>query len=79
MLAAVYFSAVWLGESVRLSILTANITSAAKRLFGVPDFHYYAVADGISVLLTHLSRWRPSPLAHSPPPLDPQLSLAFPD
>ena len=40
-LAAAFFAAVWLGESVRRGILIRNITRVSTHLFGVPDFHYY--------------------------------------
>jgi hypothetical protein len=55
--AAAYFSAVWLGESLKLKVLTTRVAQVAKRFFGVPDFHYYALADGIAVLLSRLGRW----------------------
>jgi hypothetical protein len=29
----------------------------AKRFFGVPEFHYYALADGIGVLLARVGAW----------------------
>jgi hypothetical protein len=50
-LAASYFLAVHLGESLRLSILTRKILKASKRLYGIAAFHYYALADGISYIL----------------------------
>ena len=56
-LAATFFTAVWLGESVRRGILVRNITRVSKRLFGVPDFHYYALADGIARLFNRCGRW----------------------
>jgi hypothetical protein len=56
-LAAVYFSAVWLGESLKLAVLATRVTQVARRFFGVPDFHYYALADGIAVLFSRLGRW----------------------
>jgi hypothetical protein len=46
-LAAVYFVAVWLGEGLKLRILLHHALTAAKHLFTVPDFRYYAAADGI--------------------------------
>lgn len=55
-LAAVYFVSSWLGESLRLAILVRNITRISKRLYGVPDFHYYALADGISRLFGRCGR-----------------------
>jgi hypothetical protein len=45
--AAAYFAAVWLGEGLRLSVLRCAVTRLAKRFFGIPAFHYYALADGI--------------------------------
>ena len=53
-LAAAYFAAAWLGESLKLAVLTSRVTKVAKRFFGVPEFHYYALADGLRVLLSRL-------------------------
>ncbi len=53
-LAAAYFAAVWLGESLKLAVLSSRVTKVAKRFFGVPEFHYYALADGLRVLLSRL-------------------------
>ena len=55
-LAAAFFAAVFLGENLKLSVLTRHVTRLAKRFFGVPDFHYYALADGISTLLRRAAR-----------------------
>lgn len=60
-LAAVYFSAVWLGESLKLAVLATRVAKVAKRFFGVPDFHYYALADGIATLLSRLGEWLRKP------------------
>ncbi len=73
-LAAAYFAAVWLGESVRLSVLTCRVTRVARRFFGVPQFHYYALADGIAFLLRRLTRWERPTEPRAPPDL--QLSFA---
>jgi len=54
-MAAAYFAAVWLGESLKLAVLASRVTKVAKRFFGVPEFHYYALADGLRVLLSQLS------------------------
>ena len=74
--ASAYFAAVWLGEGLRLAVLRRMVTTVAKRFFGVPQFHYYALADGIRTILTRLGRWIPSAddLAHPQPHLR-QLSL----
>lgn len=75
-LASAYFAAVWLGEGLRLAVLRRIVTTVAKRFFGVPQFHYYALADGIRTILTRLGRWIPSADDLAPPQPQPrQLSL----
>ena len=65
-LAAAYFSAVWLGESLKLTVLATRVAQVAKRFFGVPDFHYYALADGIAMLLSRLGSWMQKPQVRKP-------------
>ena len=50
-LLAMYFSMVHLGQQTKLAILCHHALKAAKRLFGIPDFRYYAIADGIHAIL----------------------------
>jgi hypothetical protein len=50
-LCAMYFAAVYLGDRARLAILAHRALEGARRLFGIPDFRYYALADGIASLL----------------------------
>ena len=57
-LLAMYFSMVYLGQQTKLAILCHHALKAAKRLFGIPDFRYYAIADGIRAILA--SRQRPA-------------------
>lgn len=64
-LASAYFAAVWLGEKLRLAVLCRRVAKLAKRFFGVPEFHYYALADGIRTLLSRLGRWNPPKEADS--------------
>ena len=64
-MAAAYFAAVWLGESLKLAVLASRVSRVAKRFFGVPEFHYYALADGIAVLLARLGLR--CPLCHPSP------------
>lgn len=66
-LAAVYFSAVWLGDSLRLSVLSSHVIKAAKRFYGLTEFCYYALADGIAALL---SRIPASQISTRPAPSD---------
>lgn len=54
--AAMFFAAVILGTKTKLDILCAHALKAAKRLFGIPDFRYYAIADGIREILTRCPR-----------------------
>lgn len=69
-MAAAYFAAVWLGESLKLAVLASRVSRVAKRFFGVPEFHYYALADGIAVLLSRLGLrcplCRPTPTQVTP-------------
>lgn len=73
-LAACYFTAVYLGERLKIAVLARRVLKAAKRFFGVPVFHYYALADGIAAILAHATR---GPLCLSRPPdgQKPQLLL----
>ncbi len=65
-LCAAYFGAVHLGERVNLTLLLHKAIRAAKRIFGAPDFHYYATADGVSAILSRASK---GPLCASSPPI----------
>jgi hypothetical protein len=53
--AAMYFAAVWLGSRLRLKILLYHALKAAKRLFGIPNFRYYAIADGVKEIFAKYS------------------------
>jgi len=54
-MAAAFFTCVHIGLKERLSIMTGHVLKAAKRIFGIPDFHYYSMADGIQHILTKTS------------------------
>lgn len=75
-LAVVYFTAVWLGESLKMSVLLTKATRMAKRFFGIPDFHYYAIADGVGALLRNLGKFQ-SPKNPDPPRNAPSPQMAF--
>jgi len=53
---------------LRLSILAGHIVTASKRFYGVTEFCYYALADGIGALLSRISLKREK----SPPENNPQ-------
>jgi hypothetical protein len=71
--AVAYFTAVVLGTRIKLDILATHLLSAAKRLFGIPNFRLYALADGIREVCARFPR-------RSPPATNvlPQLALGFP-
>ena len=72
-LAAMYFTMAWLGRKAKLAILCHHAVVAARRFFGVPDFRYYAIADGLREILGKLTR---QPFRqNSRNPHDPQLDL----
>lgn len=50
-LAAAYFTACELGLKSKRRILATHALKAAKRIFGIPDFQYYAIADGLKAIL----------------------------
>ncbi|MCK4565074.1 MAG: transposase [Verrucomicrobia bacterium] len=63
LLVALYFLSVHLGTGLRLEILAGHIVAASKRFYGVTEFCYYALADGIGALLSRIS-----PKKGEPPP-----------
>lgn len=69
-----YFAAVWLGTKAKLRILAVHALKAAKRLFGIPDFRYYAISDGIKEILWRVGQGTFLPRGLDPPP-HPQLAL----
>jgi hypothetical protein len=50
LLAVFYFLAVKLDMSQKLKIMTGHILKQAKRVFGIPDFKFYAIGDGLSTI-----------------------------
>lgn len=51
LLAVMFFAACVLDHDLRLRVMAGYVERAAQRLFGIPDFKYYALADGTSALL----------------------------
>jgi len=77
-LAAAYFAAVWLGEKLQLTVLARRVAKLAKRFFGIPEFHYYALSDGLRVLLSRFGAWAsPKTSLKSAPNSEPQLCLSL--
>ena len=48
--AAAYFAMVYLNLRTKLRVLTGHVLLAARRVFGIPDFRFYALADGIKAI-----------------------------
>jgi hypothetical protein len=71
--AVAFFTAVVLGTKMKLAILATHLITAAKRLFGVPDFRLYAIANGIREACARSPR-RAIPATEP----DLQLNLGFP-
>ncbi len=71
-LAVTYFAACVLDHDSRLRVMAGYVEKAAKRVFGVPDFKYYALADGLRSIFT---RHPGPPTRPKPSPPDPQLTF----
>jgi hypothetical protein len=70
--AAAYFAATFLGQKMKLRILTEKLLVISQRFFGIPPFRFYALAEGIRRLLSGSAF---QPRQKSPP--DAQLELAL--
>jgi len=73
-LLAMYFTMVELGQRTKLALLCHHALRAAKRLFGIPDFRYYALADGIREICAG-RRTPPFQTRRKPPPSSSQPDL----
>ena len=65
--AAAFCAAVYLGLRLRLRVLARHLLRASKRLFGIPDFRLYALADGIRNLLYSQTKGLKTLLEKQPP------------
>ena len=48
LLVVFYFVAVILDQTQKLTVMAGHVLKSAKRVFGIPDFKYYALGDGLS-------------------------------
>ena len=71
--AVAFFTAVVIGTRMKLEILSSQLITASKRLFGIPDIRYYAIANGIREVCARSPRRTPRPLQ-----MTPQLAFGFP-
>ena len=56
LMAVLYFTAIYLGIKMKLRVLSKHLVRAARRVFGIPDFRLYALADGIKQVLFNRTR-----------------------
>ncbi len=73
-LAAAFFTAVRIGYKPKIQILALHALNASQRIFGIPDFRYYALADGIKAILSRSGQGILTPKNRLGGP-DPQLVL----
>lgn len=57
-LAAAYFSMAWIGNSEKHEVIARSIASMSLRIHEVPEFHFYAIADGIGRLCARHGKWK---------------------
>ena len=46
-LAVAYFAMAWLGLREKLAVLADHVKRVSRRMFEVPEFFFYAIADGV--------------------------------
>ena len=65
LLAVFYFVAVILDQSQKLTVMAGHILKTAKRVFGIPDFKYYALGDGLrNIFSRHPGQLQKQPEIH---------------
>jgi len=57
-LATIYFSMTWIGNSEKHDVIARSVARMSFRIHDVPEFHFYAIADGASDILKRGRRWR---------------------
>ncbi len=56
LMAMVQLTAVYLGLMLKLRVLASHIVKAARRVFSIPHFRLYALADGFKHMLFNRAR-----------------------
>ena len=57
-MAVSYFAATWLGKKVKLKALANHVAKVSRKMFDIPEFFYYAVADSLKGLFLFHGRRR---------------------
>lgn len=52
LLVVFYYIAIILDKNQKLKIMIGLLYRQAKRVFGIPNFHYYAIGDGLSAIFS---------------------------
>ena len=73
LLVVFYFVAVILDQNQKLTIMAGHILKSAKRVFGIPDFKYYALGDGLCKIFSQ----NPGKLFKPSEIYDSQLNFGF--
>jgi len=50
-LAVAFFATAYLGQRMKLETLSTTVMHLSKRIFGIPNFRFYAIAEGIKFAL----------------------------
>jgi hypothetical protein len=66
-MAVAYFTMAYLGLRAKLRVLAGHVLRAARRIFGIPEFRFYALADGIKEHLFGQKRGLLGPFSAHPP------------
>ena len=70
-----YFAAIVLDIGSKLRLTAAYVLKSAKRVFGIPEFRYYAIADGLKAIFTRYPGKPYRMFWTKGPPQSPQLQL----
>jgi len=70
-----YFAAIVLDIGSKLQLTAAYVLKSAKRVFGIPEFRYYAIADGLKAIFTKYPGKPYGMFGTKAPPQSPQLAL----
>jgi hypothetical protein len=66
-LAVACFTMVYLARRLKLKAISSLVLKVSRRIFGIPDFRYYALSDGIRELLKRSDQGPLRSLSHKTP------------
>lgn len=74
-LCAAHFAASWMGLGEKLKILVSHVVNLSQRIHKVPEFFFYAIADGIQRLFTRFGKGWKRVREKPPDPTEPRQTL----